>query len=353
MSDVPAPTLAVRLLDWYDHNARTLPWRTLPGGRPDPYHVWLSEVMLQQTTVVAVAPYFKAFIKRWPTVQDLAAAPLDDVLVAWAGLGYYARARNLHKCAQRVAEWRDGIFPDDEESLRTLPGVGDYTAAAIAAIAFGRRAVVMDGNIERVMARLFAVSESLPGVKPRLKALAGSLTPDHRPGDYAQAAMDLGATVCTPRQPACVLCPWRSDCEACRQGIAESLPAKQPKAERPVRRGVAFWTVRKDGAILLRRRPESGLLGGMMEVPSTEWRTLPWTIDEALHSAPATAEWRSLPGMVTHTFTHFHLELTVVAGRARSPDLAKGLWCPLDGLDGQALPTCMRKVVRHALAKAY
>lgn len=309
--------------------------------------------MLQQTTVVAVAPYFRTFIERWPTVADLAAASLDDVLTAWAGLGYYARARNLHKCAQLVAEWREGLFPDDEDALRSLPGVGDYTAAAISAIAYGRPAVVMDGNIERVIARMFAVTDPLPAVKPRLKALAASLTPSTRPGDYAQALMDLGATVCTPRQPACVLCPWRQDCDASHQGIAETLPAKRARPERPTRHGIAFWTLRKDGAVLLRRRPESGLLGGMMEIPSTPWRGEPWDLAEARGEAPVASDWRPLPGMVSHTFTHFHLELLVVAGKSRTPELAKGLWCPLDGLGDQALPTLMRKVVRHALAKAY
>jgi A/G-specific adenine glycosylase len=341
------------MLAWYDRNARVLPWRSLPGIKADPYHVWLSEVMLQQTTVVAVTPYFRAFIERWPTVKDLAAASLDDILVAWAGLGYYARARNLHKCAQLVAEWRDGLFPDDEESLRTLPGIGDYTAAAIAAIAHGRPSVVMDGNIERVIARMFAITDPLPAVKPKLKALAATLTPTERPGDYAQALMDLGATVCTPRQPACVLCPWREACEASRQGIAESLPTKIAKPDRPTRRGIAFWALRKDGAVLLRRRPEKGLLGGMMEIPSTPWREDSWEMAEALIEAPVTAEWRSLPGVVRHSFTHFHLELVIAVGRVRVPELAKGMWCSLDGLEGQALPTVMRKVVRHALNKAY
>jgi A/G-specific adenine glycosylase len=340
-------------LAWYDRNGRVLPWRSPPGQPSDPYRVWLSEVMLQQTTVAAVAPYFLAFVERWPTVKDLAAAPLHDVLTAWAGLGYYARARNLHKCAETVALWRDGVFPDDEEALRALPGVGDYTAAAIAAIAFGRQAAVMDGNIERVMARMFAVTDPLPGAKPKLKALVTSLTPADRPGDYAQAAMDLGATVCTPRQPACVLCPWREDCQACRKGIAETLPAKQAKPERPTRRGVAFWVVRKDGAVLLRRRPEKGLLGGMMEIPSTAWREEAWDLAEAAGGAPVACQWRLLPGLIRHTFTHFHLELAVAAGKTLTPELAGGLWCPLDRLDGQALPTVMRKVVRHALAKAY
>lgn len=348
-----ASPLAPRLLAWYDRSRRVLPWRAPPGIAADPYHVWLSEVMLQQTTVAAVAPYFTAFVQRWPTVADLAGAPLDEVLKAWAGLGYYARARNLHKCAQTVAAWRDGGFPADEQALRKLPGVGDYTAAAIAAIAFGRPAVVMDGNVERVMARLFAVRQPLPGAKPALKGLAASLTPEQRPGDYAQAVMDLGATVCTPRKPACGICPWMTDCQARRDGIAEVLPAKAAKPERPLRRGVAFWTLRRDGAVLIRRRPESGLLGGMMEVPSTPWRPEPWSAAEAAAEAPVQAEWRALSGVVRHVFTHFQLELSVLVGRTASATLARGLWCPLDGLSDQALPTVMRKVVRHALAKAY
>jgi len=232
--------LAQSLLAWYDRAGRDLPWRKKYGEVADPYHVWLSEVMLQQTTVVAVAPYFRKFVERWPKVTDLAAAAEDEVMHAWAGLGYYARARNLHACAKVVASWRDGRFPDDEESLRKLPGIGDYTAAAITAIAFGKRAVVMDGNVERVIARLFAVPDPLPGVKPHLKALAGQLTPDFRPGDYAQAVMDLGATICTPRNPACVLCPWLNACEGNRQGIAATLPAKLAKPERPTRHGTAF-----------------------------------------------------------------------------------------------------------------
>jgi A/G-specific adenine glycosylase len=351
---MPHPSdLPTRLLVWYDRSRRHLPWRAATGVTADPYHVWLSEVMLQQTTVQAVIPYFLAFLERWPTVLELAAAPLDDVLHAWAGLGYYARARNLHKCAQTVAAWRGGHFPDDEDALRKLPGVGDYTAAAIVAIAFGRRAVVMDGNVERVMARLFDVREPLPAVKPTLKRLAGELTPEERPGDYAQAVMDLGATVCTPRNPACGICPWMAECAARRAGSAESLPAKLEKPERPTRRGVAFWAVRKDGAVLIRRRPEVGLLGGMMEVPSTPWRSEPWEAAEAVAEAPIKSDWRPLPGLVRHTFTHFHLELTLMAGRAGPAVLAPGLWVPLDRLSDHALPTVMRKVVKHALAKAY
>ncbi len=347
-SDLPA-----RLLGWYDRHHRSLPWRVADGTRPDPYRIWLSEVMLQQTTVAAVIPYYQEFLRRWPTVADLAAAPLDDVLHAWAGLGYYARARNLHRCAQTVASWRGGAFPDDEAGLRKLPGIGDYTAAAIAAISFDRPAVVMDGNIERVMARLFDHREPLPAAKPALKRLAASLTPKARPGDHAQALMDLGATICTPRKPACGICPWMEACAARLAGSAESLPAKLEKPARPLRRGIAFWAVRGDGAILLRRRPEAGLLGGMMEVPSTAWRETPWSVAEAATEAPLAADWRLLPGLVRHGFTHFQLELTVAAGKVRSGALARGLWCPLDRLAEHALPTLMRKVVRHALAKAY
>lgn len=349
-----AAALAPLLLSWYDRDRRRLPWRADPGAFADPYHVWLSEVMLQQTTVQAVIPYFNAFLARWPTVGDLAAAPTEEVMAAWAGLGYYARARNLHACAKLVAEWRGGAFPEEEAALRQLPGVGDYTAAAVAAIAFGRRAVVVDGNVERVMARMFAVTEPLPGAKGRLKQLAASLTPAERCGDYAQAVMDLGATICTPKGPACGLCPWRPACAGLAQGIAEELPAKVAKAERPTRRGLIFWITASDGSVLLRRRPPKGLLGGMMEFPSTDWREAAWTLDEALPAAPLTLRNpRLLPGLVAHTFTHFHLELTVAAGRAPAQAAVRGVWCPLDRLGEQALPTLMRKVARHALAKAY
>lgn len=353
MDSVDQQGLVRKLLVWYDRHARVLPWRATGGRRPDPYHVWLSEVMLQQTTVAAVIPFFLEFLRRWPTVTALAAAPLDEVLAAWAGLGYYARARNLHKCARLVADWRDGRFPEDQAGLAELPGVGGYTAAAIAAIAYDQPAVVVDGNVERVMARLFAVTDPLPAAKPTLKELAGRLSPARRPGDYAQAVMDLGATLCTPRKPACGICPWRGGCLALARGLTDSLPARVKKAERPTRFGVAFWTQRADGAVLLRRRPEKGLLGGMLEVPSTGWRDGPWPLAEALSGAPAGADWRALPGRVDHSFTHFHLHLTVAAGRVARPETAPGMWCPLDRLAEQGLPTVMRKVVRHALAKAY
>lgn len=343
--------MAVPLLGWYDRHRRRLPWRAAAGERADPYRVWLSEIMLQQTTVATVGPYFARFLERWPTIGELARAELDEVLHAWQGLGYYARARNLHRCAGVVATEHGGRFPDTEAALLRLPGVGAYTAAAIAAIAFDRPAAVMDGNVERVVARLFAVEEPLPAIKPRLRRLVAEIAPGVRPGDFAQAMMDLGATVCTPRRPRCMACPLAGSCEARARGIAEELPRRAPKAERPTRRGVAFWTERPDGAILLRRRPENGLLGGMMEIPSTEW-----VEDEApapLPAAPVEADWRPLPGKVRHTFTHFHLELGIVAGRAASdqPAPAGSRWVALDRLGDHALPSVMKKVVRLAAAK--
>jgi A/G-specific adenine glycosylase len=345
--EAAAPDAAV-LLAWYDRQRRQLPWRAPPGVRPDPYRVWLSEVMLQQTTVAAVMPYFDRFLARWPDIAVLAEARLDDVLHAWQGLGYYARARNLHACAKLVAFQRNGHFPYTEAELKTLPGIGDYTAAAIAAIAFGRRAAPVDGNVERVMARLFAVETALPEAKPELKRLAQSLVPRTRAGDYAQAVMDLGATICVPRQPRCILCPWREPCRARAAGIAERLPARRAVAERPVRFGVAFWTVRADGAVLLRRRPEKGLLGGMMEVPSTEWRGARWRDDEAKAHAPVRTRWRRVPDLVRHTFTHFQLELAVLAGTARADAAADGVWVRIDRLKDHALPSVMKKVIAHA-----
>lgn len=342
-SDLPG-----RLLAWYDRHRRDLPWRARPGERPDPYRVWLSEIMLQQTTVATVGGYFDRFMARWPDVSALAAASLDEVLHLWQGLGYYARARNLHACARAVVERHGGRFPDTEAALRALPGIGDYTAAAVAAIAFGCPATPVDGNIERVMARLFAYAEPLPDAKPALRRLAATLTPAERAGDYAQAVMDLGATICTPRKPKCILCPWREACRGRMQGIAEDLPARRAKAEKPLRRGVAFWAVRPDGAVLLRRRPEQGLLGGMMEVPSTPWREAPWSEQEAKAAAPVPAKWRALPGVVRHGFTHFHLELAVLAGEVRSGFSKGGIWVDIDQLSTQALPTVMKKVVAHA-----
>lgn len=343
--------VAPRLLAWYDRHRRDLPWRAAPGARPDPYHVWLSEIMLQQTTVAAVGPYFRAFLGRWPTVAALAAAELDQVLHAWQGLGYYARARNLHKCAGAVAGRFGGVFPETEAELRALPGIGPYTAAAVAAIAFDRSATVVDGNVERVVARLNAVTAPLPGAKGALRALAERLTPAGRAGDFAQAMMDLGATVCVPRTPLCGRCPLAPACAGRAAGIAERLPVRAPKKPKPTRRGVAFWAVRGDGAVLLRRRAEAGLLGGMMEVPST-----PWVVDgldeRPLDHAPVRAQgWRLLPGVVRHSFTHFHLELEVLAGAALGEPPDGGVWCPPDRLGEHALPTLMKKVCRHALAQ--
>jgi A/G-specific adenine glycosylase len=337
---------AAALLAWYDRHRRNLPWRAPPGIYPDPYRIWLSEIMLQQTTVATVGPYFDRFVARWPDISALAAASLDEVLQLWQGLGYYARARNLHACARTVVERHGGVFPEEAEALRALPGIGDYTAAAIAAIAFDRCSAAVDGNVERVVARLYVVREPLPAAKPRVRALAAALVPDERAGDFAQALMDLGATICTPRRPRCVLCPWRSCCAAAASGLAEDLPVREAKPERPLRHGVAFWLTRADGAVLLRRRPENGLLAGMTEFPSTPWRAAPWSFAEALGAAPASVEWSLLPGTVHHGFTHFRLELAVVAGTGG----ADGIWSPVERLGEHALPTLMKKVARHAIS---
>jgi A/G-specific adenine glycosylase len=336
------------LLAWYDRHRRALPWRSPPGEPADPYRVWLSEIMLQQTTVVTVAPYFDRFVARWPDIRALAAASLDEVLHEWQGLGYYARARNLHACARVVVEHHGGHFPEHPEQLRALPGIGDYTAAAIAAIAFDRPLAAVDGNVERVVARLFTVSEPLPQAKPKLRALATELVPEQRAGDFAQALMDLGATLCTPRRPRCVLCPWCSACSAAAAGIAESLPARLAKPERPLRYGVVFWLSRDDGAVLLRRRPEKGLLGGMIELPSTPWREMPWRESEAIEAAPAVTAWTALPGTVQHGFTHFRLELALMAGRSAAPP--EGIWARPDEFKNYAFPTLTKKLVNYALS---
>jgi len=340
-SRTPDPAV---LLAWYDRHRRSLPWRAPAGVRPDPYRVWLSEIMLQQTTVATVGPYFDRFVARWPDVSTLAAASLDEILQLWQGLGYYARARNLHACARAVVERHGGRFPEDPAALRALPGIGAYSGAAIAAIAFDQRAAAIDGNVERVVARLYAVPEPFPAAKPRLRALAAAMVPEKRAGDFAQALMDLGATICMPRRPRCVLCPWRACCAALASGLADALPARTEKPEQPLRYGVAFWLTREDGAVLLRRRPEKGLLGGMTEIPSTPWRSEPWALDEAVRIAPATVHWSPLPGMVRHGFTHFRLELAIVAGRGE----ADGLWSRVDRLAEHALPTLMKKVASHA-----
>ena len=349
---------ATPLLAWYDRHRRSLPWRAPPGVTPDPYRVWLSEIMLQQTTVKAVAPYYVRFLDRWPSVDALARSPLDAVLKAWAGLGYYARARNLHACARAVVERHGGRFPDDITALAALPGVGPYTAAAIAAIAFDRPATPVDGNVERVVARLYAVDRPLPSAKPELRRLAEAMTPDARPGDFAQAMMDLGATICTPLRPACSLCPFNDACQAHEAGAPETYPRRLPKAEGRLRRGAAFFIERADGAVLVRSRPPRGLLGGMTEVPTSEWVH---AFDEAaaLRAAPRLSgsrklAWRKVPGKVTHVFTHFPLELAVFTAAApagcRAPPGTR--FVARAALHEEAWPSLMRKVIALAEDRA-
>lgn len=336
------PDFAARLLAWYGPNARDLPWRAEKGERADPYRVWLSEIMLQQTTVQAVAAYYRKFVARWPTVQALAAAPLDDVLAAWSGLGYYARARNMHKAAKLVSEG-GGEFPRAAAELRELPGIGAYTAGAISAIAFDAREAAMDANAERVIARLFAVETPLPRAKTNIHALGQSLVPARRPGDFAQALMDLGATICTPKRPDCANCPWTDDCRARERGIQETLPVKAAKAVRPLKRGAAFVARDGQGAILLVRRPENGLLGAMMQPPLGPWTQSFPSTKEALSQAPFRARWRKRDGIVRHGFTHFELEIEVYeADIATRPDVP-GRW--VTDLSSVGLPTVMRKIV--------
>ncbi len=333
------------LLGWYDRHARSMPWRVPPGERaagvrPDPYRVWLSEVMLQQTTVAAVRDYFHRFTARWPDVAALAAAEDAEVMAEWAGLGYYARARNLLKGARAVVAEHGGRFPETREGLLTLPGVGPYTASAVAAIAFDEAATVVDGNVERVMARMFRVETPLPAAKPELTRLAETLTPAERPGDYAQAVMDLGATICTPRKPACGICPWYALCEARAAGVQADLPRRSPKAEKPVREGTVWVCLREDGAVLLETRPEKGLLGGMLGFPGTDW-------DRGKTDAapPLAADWQPGGTEVRHTFTHFHLRLTVLVAKV-PPDARpqRGTFLPRAGFRPADLPTVMRKV---------
>jgi A/G-specific adenine glycosylase len=348
---------AAPLLDWYDRHHRDLPWRVSPamaarGVLPDPYHIWLSEVMLQQTTVAAVKAYFAKFVSRWPSVQALASAPTDDVMAAWAGLGYYARARNLKKCAEAVASEHDGRFPDTEEGLRALPGIGDYTSAAVAAIAFDRQAAVMDGNVERVISRLYAIATPLPAAKPLMKQKVVLLTPSVRPGDFAQAMMDLGATICTPKRPACALCPLNDSCEGLRLHDPEHFPVKAAKKAKPVRLGAAYVAVNDAGEILLRRRIDSGLLGGMTEVPTTAW-TARADGETSADAAPFSADWQAC-GAIVHVFTHFELRLSIfrasVGARSGSND---GWWEPVTNLDAQALPTVMKKAIAQAIPRAF
>ena len=337
--------ISSELLDWYDTCARELPWRVPPelraaGHLPDPYHVWLSEIMLQQTTVAVVKGYFERFVVRWPEVRNLALAADEDVMAAWAGLGYYARARNLLKCARKVTQQYRGKFPTTEPELLKLPGIGPYTAAAIAAIAFDHPAIVVDGNAERVMARLHAVPDPLPGAKPRLHALAAAKTPKIRAGDYAQAVMDLGATVCTPRSPSCGVCPWSAYCVALLQGRVHDYPRKTAKKVKPVRMGTVYVAKREDGAVLLERRPNRGLLGGMLGWPGSVWSE-----QTASHEPPISLDWAELTEIVRHTFTHFHLRLTVKSARAKASDIpAHGAFVSAENFNPYDLPSVMRKV---------
>jgi len=344
-----AAPLSDRILRWYDRHRRVLPWRALPGAPADPYKVWLSEIMLQQTTVAAVGPYFRAFTERWPTVADLAATPLDDLLAAWAGLGYYARARNLHACARHVTGELGGVFPGTLDGLRALPGVGPYTAGAIAAIAFDLPAAAVDGNVERVVSRLYAVTAPLPASRPEIKRLAEAMVPQQRAGDFAQAMMDLGATICTPRNPACAICPVSVDCAARAQGIQGELPKKAAKKARPFKRAAAFWIV-KGPDVLLRRRAPTGLLGGMLEVPSSAWAEGDLDVKAAAKESPLDLKWFALPGVVRHGFTHFELEFAVLAGHA--PKDAKPpkdcLWWPRAKIAEAGLPTVFAKIAKHA-----
>jgi len=342
-------SLRRRALQWYDANARALPWRRPPGaqGRVDPYRVWLSEIMLQQTTVPHATPYFQRFTETWPSVEALAAADREAVMAAWAGLGYYSRARNLHACARDVAAL--GGFPDTLAGLKALPGIGEYTAAAIAAIAFDRAVVPLDGNIERVVARLFALDAPLPRAKPAFRKAAQVFAAEERPGDLAQALMDLGAQICTPKSPSCGLCPLREGCAAYSEGRPEAYPVKAAKKDRPTRSGVAFWLT-KGRSVLLRRQPDKGLLGGMWLPPSTPWETGGWSEAEALSHAPAAAEWEGLNGEVRHVFTHFALTLSI--WRAEAPDgFAPGeaeRFVALRDLDQAGLPSVGKKVWKLA-----
>ena len=349
---------AFALLDWYDRHARKLPWRVGPkeraaGVRPDPYRVWLSEVMLQQTTVSAARPYYERFVARWPTVAALAAAPREDVMKAWAGLGYYSRARNLKAAAEAVVRKHGGRFPGTAEGMRTLPGVGPYIAAAVAAIAFDEPVAAVDANVERAIARVFAIETPLPQAKNEIRQRQAALTPARRAGDYAQAVMDLGALICTSKKPACALCPWNAACLAHARGNPEGYPARKEKTARPVRTGVAFVAVRPDGAVLLRSRPDDGLLGGMAEVPGSIAPGL--DLASAFEAAPFDAEWTKVRAKVAHVFTHFRLEMTVFRAEV-APDLlppAGYWWSRPEELAGEALPTAMKKAIAAAVPNAF
>lgn len=348
--------LACDLLDWYDIHARVLPWRIAPADRkagitPDPYRIWLSEIMLQQTTVAAVKSYFERFTELWPTVADLAAAPDAQVMGEWAGLGYYARARNLLKCARMITDDFGGVFPSDRKTLLSLPGIGPYTASAVASIAFDLPETVVDGNVERVMSRLHAVEVPLPTSKPRLTELAEAVTPQARAGDYAQAIMDLGATVCTPKSPACALCPWAPSCAARKAGIEASLPRKLPKTPKPTRLGIAYVARTEAGAWIMERRPEKGLLGGMLGWPGSAWAEAPKDDgpEADVKGAPLSASWTEVGG-IKHTFTHFHLQLAVRVAIDIAEPPAHLVTLHDNEFQPSDLPTVMRKVFDLAQA---
>ncbi len=339
------------LLNWYDLKGRDLPWRSKGNQKANPYHVWLSEIMLQQTTVITVIPYFLSFIKRWPTVQALAQASLDDVLHAWQGLGYYTRARNLHLCARKIVEEYNNEFPTRSNELIKLPGIGPYTAKAIAAIAFNEQVLPIDGNIARILARLYAISRPLPEGTVLLQNAACAFTPLIRPGDFAQAMMDLGASLCTPRNPTCGECPFQLTCKAYAIGIQAELPVKSKKRIRPKKYAVAYILKREDGAILLRRRPESGLLGGMMEIPTSEWNTKKLKISDVPKNAPVTIDWRSSPINIKHSFTHFDLEIKIYSGSIcmEKAHTLEGYWVFPHQMKNYALPTLFRKIIEPSL----
>ncbi|MEO6153289.1 MAG: A/G-specific adenine glycosylase [Croceibacterium sp.] len=336
-------SIAPRLLDWYDAHARALPWRVTGGAVPDPYRVWLSEIMLQQTTTAHAAPYFGKFLARWPTIEALAATPEAEVMAEWAGLGYYSRARSLIACARQVAT--RGGFPDTEAELRKLPGLGAYTAAAVAAIAFGRRAVVVDANVERVVARLFAIEIPLPAARPAIRTAAETITPDRRAGDFAQAMMDLGATICTPRAPKCLLCPLADLCAARKEGRQDALPLKAPKPTRPVRTGTAYW-IERDGAVWLVTRPATGLLGGMRALPDDGWNARA----DGSGEAPLPGPWREV-GRVRHGFTHLELELGIAVYAGDDLPAPGGEWWPMDTLGAAGLPTVFAKAALRATTR--